>query len=154
MSSGFPVGWSKTIADLFVEAKKTNSSVGPPETEWARAYEQSLLRPWARFPLDGEVYEAIEDTPVSFLTHFRAPFTDGGTGIIPKGTKVRVKVTSFATDPISVYADPLNHTSIEQLLVPPAILADAKYGGFSLSISTAELNTKYHLIKGVEQDAV
>ncbi len=50
-----------------------------------------------RFPRNGEVYEAIEDTPVRFLTHWRAPFTDGGEGVLPQGTRVRVVV--FETDP-------------------------------------------------------
>lgn len=76
----FPPDWTKTLADLVAESKQTRSVIGPPETGWARAYERSLLRPWARFPLDGDVYEALEDTPIKFLTHWRAPFTGGGEG--------------------------------------------------------------------------
>lgn len=56
----FPPGWNKTLSDLFAESSDSRGPVGPPETEWARAYKRSLLRPWARFPLDGEVYETLE----------------------------------------------------------------------------------------------
>jgi hypothetical protein len=146
MTDEFPSGWRKTIADLCAESKESRRPIGPTEIEWARAYERSLLRPWARFPVDGEIYETIEETPVSFLTHWQAPFTDGGDGVLPKGTKVRVRVPDFMPDPISVSADPLDRKRIETLLVPEAIRTAPKYGGFSLSISTADLNRKYRRI--------
>jgi hypothetical protein len=144
----FPPGWTKTIADLAAELKESRRPMGPPETEWARAYERSLLRPWARFPLDGEVYEALEDTPVGFLTHWRAPFTGGGDGILPKGTRVRVKVFDWIREPISVYADPLDGPRIESLLVSEEDRNTAKYDGFSLSIPTADLNKLFRLVPG------
>jgi hypothetical protein len=144
----FPQGWNKTITDLFAESKESRRPIGPPETEWARAYERSLLRPWARFPRDGEVYEALEDTPVRFLTHWHAPFTGGGSGTLPKGTRVRVKVSDWIREPISVYADPLDSPRIERLLVSEADRKSGKYGGFSLSISTADLNRLFRLLEG------
>lgn len=149
----FPQGWSKTIADLFAESKVSRRSVGPPETEWARAYERSCLRPWARFPLDGEVYEALEDTPIGFLTHWRAPFTGGSDGTLPKGTRVRANVVDWIREPISVYAQPLDVTRIEHLLVPEEDRKGAKYDGFSLSISTADLNRRFRLIERKQCDA-
>ncbi len=45
---------------------------------WARALRKSLLRPWVRFPLHGEVYEAQSDVAVDFMTHWKAPFSEGG----------------------------------------------------------------------------
>src|SRR5271154_2303601 len=137
MIDDFPVGWNKTLAELFKESQGTGSSVGPPETEWARSYERSLLRPWARFPLNGEIYEAIDDTPVRYLTHWSAPFTGGGDGTLPKGTKVQVQVNDFMPEPIGVYAQPLDRDVIERVLVPEAERKNPKYNGFSLSISTA-----------------
>jgi len=142
----FPPGWNKTISDLGAEIKKSPRPMGPPETEWARAYERSLLRPWARFPLDGEVYETLEDTRVGFLTHWHAPFTGGGDGIIPKGTQVRVKVYDWIREPISVYAEPLEGPRIEQLLVSEEDRRNPKYGGFSLSLPTADLNRLFRLV--------
>ena len=145
MGDEFPSGWHKTVADLFAEAKESRRPVGPPETEWALAYERSLLRPWARFPLDGEIYEALDDTPVEYLTHWSAPFTGGGSGVIPKGTRVRVQVADFNPEPVSVYAAPLARDVIERLLVPESTRKAPKYGGFSLSISTADLNRLFRL---------
>jgi hypothetical protein len=143
----FPPGWTKRISDLIAESREKRRPIGPPETEWARAYERSLLRPWARFPLDGEVYEAIDDTPVNFLTHWHGPFTGGGSGILPKGRRVRVKVFDWIREPISVYADPVDGPEIERLLVPEDDRKKAKYGGFSLSIPTADLNKLFHLVQ-------
>lgn len=142
----FPPGWNKTVSDLFRESQKSRGPVGPPETEWARAYERSLLRPWARFPRDGEVFEALGDTRVHYLTHWRAPFTGGGEGVLPKGTQIRVKVADWIREPISVYADPLDGPRIEQLLVSEQDRGSAKYGGFSLSIPTADLNRLFRLV--------
>jgi hypothetical protein len=149
----FPTGWNKTIADLCAESKGSRKPIGPPETEWARAYERSLLRPWARFPLDREVYEALADTPIRFLTHWRAPFTGGGEGVLPKGTRVRVKVVDWIREPIGVYAEPLDRPRIENLLVPEDERKDAKYDGFSLSIPTADLNKLFRLVSAEDTDS-
>jgi hypothetical protein len=142
----FPPGWNKTVSDVIAESKESGRSIGPPETEWARAYERSLLRPWARFPLDGEVYETLDDTRVRFLTHWRAPFTGGGDGVLPRGTRIRVKVLDWIREPIGVYAEPLDGPRIESLLVSEADRTNPKYGGFSLSVSTADLNKLFRLV--------
>lgn len=54
-TSPAPPGWNKTIQDLFDEAKTTRSTVGPPEVEWARDYERSLIPAGTRFPKKGDV---------------------------------------------------------------------------------------------------
>ncbi len=70
-----PAGWNKRLADLEPsDHGDGRPSITGEEFEWAREYERRLLRPWARFPRDGEVYEALDDVAVSFLTHWRAPF--------------------------------------------------------------------------------
>jgi hypothetical protein len=148
----FPPGWNKTLTDFFAESTKSRRSIGPPETEWARAFERSLLRPWARFPVDGDVYEALEDTPVKFLTHWRAPTTGGGEGTLPKGTKVRVNIPDWIREPISVNADPTDSQRIEDLLIPTDDRTNAKYDGFSLFISTADLNKRFRLVDAAPMD--
>jgi hypothetical protein len=139
----FPAGWNKTISDLM---KDPSRPVGPPETEWAVAYERSLLRDWARFPLDGEVYESLEDTPVRFLTHWLEPFTGGGAGVLPKGTKIRVNVFDWIREPVRVYAVPVDAPRIERLLISQADRKSAKYSGFSLSVGTADLNRVFRIV--------
>jgi hypothetical protein len=140
MPGDFPPGWNKTITDLCAEADKLGLPVGSPQTDWARAYERSLLRPWARFPLDGDIYEALEDTAVSFMTSWKAPFTGGGTGAVPKGTKVRVSVSDFEPEPIRVYAQPLEREMIERLLVPEEDRKSASTVGLA-SQSPLEIST-------------
>ncbi len=148
MKDAFPDGWHKTLADLSAELKEgQRSCLGSPEVDWARAYERSLLRSWVRFPLDGDIYEALDDTPVLFMTQWRAPYTGGGSGTVPKGTKVRVTVYDIEPDPIQVYASPLEAGMIERLLVPEADRKSATYNGFILSIPTTDLNKRFRLVQ-------
>ncbi len=141
-----PAGWNKRVADL----EATDHGDGLPcitaeEFEMAIEYERRLLRPWARFPRDGEVYAAIGDFNVSFLTHWRAPFTGGGEGVLPSGTRVRVHVSH--AEPILVYADAENASDLELALVPAEDRLAPKYGGYSLSISTEDLNRHFRLVE-------
>src|ERR1700722_2777945 len=149
MGDDFPLGWTKTTRDLFAESDKSGIPVGPPETDWALAYERSLLRAWARFPRFGDIFEASDDTVVDFVTHGAAPFTGGGTGTLPKGTMVRVK-SSVASEPLAVYADPLQR-EIELDLVSEADQAAQSYQGFSLIIATAHLNRNFRLVSSVDE---
>jgi hypothetical protein len=96
---------------------------------------------------NGDVFEALEDTPVSFVTHWRAPFTGGGTGMIPKGTKVRVLVLNVAPAPATVYARPLEAEPVEHLLVPESDRKSTGYDGFSLCISTQDLGERFRRIE-------
>jgi len=57
-------------SDVFDEAD--GSPVGPPEVDWARNYERSLIPAGTRFPKKGDVYEATEDLQVSYLTSWSA----------------------------------------------------------------------------------
>lgn len=149
--AGFPDGWTKTLDDLFREWTVTRREVGPPETEWAMAYERSLLPPGTRFPRDGDVYEALGDVPVQLLTHWKAPFTGGADGVLPRGTRIRVflPATSWApavSEPIAVYAEPVDNPALEAALVPRADREHPSYGGYSLSIKTAMLSREFRLV--------
>lgn len=144
-----PEGWSKRLADL--EATDHGDGclcITSEEFEWAREYERRLLRPWARFPRDGEVYIATGDFCVSFLTHWMAPFTGGGQGILPSGTRVRVHVSD--AEPIGVYADAENASELELILVPDEDRLASKYGGYSLSILTEDLNRYFRLVQNAD----
>jgi hypothetical protein len=142
MSPTFPAGWSKTLAELLAE----NRHVSGEEIEWARSYERDQLRSWARFPRPGEVYELVADAEISYLTHWGAPFTGGGKGMLPKGTRVRIADALSDAEPIGAYAEPLEKAAVEALLVPETDRNADAYGGFSLSISTAELNKLFQLV--------
>jgi hypothetical protein len=119
--------------------------VSGDELEWAREYERSQLRPWARFPRDKEVFEAQRDLELSYATHWAAPFTGGGKCVIRKGTRVRVSVLPFDPEPVGVYADPLD-SSLEKQIVPEEERTAPKYGGFSLFVKTDQLNKDFRQV--------
>jgi hypothetical protein len=133
-----PPRWNKTIDDLMAEKR----AISGDEVEWARDYERSQLRPWARFPRDAEVFEAQADLKLDYLTHWSAPFTGGGSCVIRKGTRIRVSVPPFDPAPIGVYAAPLD-AALEKEIVPEADRLAANYGGFSLFVKTAQLNKDF-----------
>lgn len=138
-----PSDWAKTLDDLMSE-KRTISS---EEIEWARSYERDQLRGWARFPKNGEEFEASNDVAVNYLVHWQAPYTGGGKATIFKGTRVRVSLSAQDREPIGVYAYPLDDGQLERQLVSEAERSSKKYGGFSLAISVEQLNKEFRLIK-------
>ena len=141
-----PADWNLTGSDLFAEMESgKRNSIGPPETEWAEDYERELLEKWAKFPKDGEIYKANFDTNVSYIVHWRAPSTDGGDCIIEKGTKLQVQVFKDNPKPLGVYATPLEYERLEREIVPESYRNAHKYGGYSLSITTEELNKNFTL---------
>jgi hypothetical protein len=142
MRSTPPSGWSKTIDDLLAEKR----NISGEEIEWARTFEREKLRSWARFPCPGEVYELTSDAEISYVTHWSAPFTGGGKGLLRRGTRVRIADSIGDSEPIGVYADALEKSRIEAELVPEADRKADSYGGYSLSIKTAELNRLFRLV--------
>ena len=142
MHSKPPPGWSKTIEDLVAE----NRGISGEEIEWARMFEREQLRSWARFPLPGEIYELINDAEISYVTHWSAPFTGGGKGLLRRGTRVCIGDGIGDAEPIGVYADAIEKSRIEAELVPEADRKADLYGGYSLSIKTAELNRLFRLV--------
>jgi hypothetical protein len=109
MSDNFPPGWTKTIDDLLAEKRNLSGE----EIEWALSYEREQLLSWARFPRAGEVYELMADAEISYVTNWRAPFTGGGKGMLPGGTRVRIAPEISGPEPIGVYADPLERERVE-----------------------------------------
>jgi hypothetical protein len=135
----FPSGWNKTLRDLIAERR----SVSADEFAWARAYERAKLRSWARFPRDGEIYEALCDMPVSYITHWRGPFTGGDTGTLRAGTRVVVHVGLDEPEPVHVHARPLDAARIEEELVSETDRRQPNYAGFSLTLSVEDLNKRF-----------
>ena len=74
-TTDFPAGWNLTISDLLKELTEgKRKQLGSPETEWARAYERSLIPKAYRFPRKGDLYESKIDQEIEFLTSWTAPF--------------------------------------------------------------------------------
>ena len=80
--------WQKSVGGGLARTEriKKPDGVGPPEVDWARDYERSLIPAGTRFPKKGDVYEATRDVEVSYLTSWSAPFTGGGLGAQERGT--------------------------------------------------------------------
>ena len=134
-----PPDWNKTLSDLAAE----NRSLSGEEIEWARQYERLRLRSWARFPKDGEQFEALRDLRITYLIHWSAPYTSGGEGTLPKGTRVRVSVPAADPEPIGIYAVPVEEKLLEQQLVPEADRMSSNYAGYSISLTVAQLNEDF-----------
>lgn len=137
-----PQGWNKTLADLHAE----NRNLSGHEIAWAREYEREQLRTWARFPRDGEVFEATREVSLFYLVNWRGPYSGGGTGVLPAGTKLRVSVYANDPEPIGVYAVPLEEKLFEERLIPEPDRLSSKYGGYSLFINVSQLNREFALV--------
>lgn len=143
-----PLGWNKTIADLFDEMKRgERTSVCSPEVDWARDYERSQLPADLRFPRKGDVYEALEDVAVSYLTSWAAPYTGGGEGTLNKGDQVTVDMDPSSDHAISTYAVAVDYAALEKRIVPASDRGQPKYSGFYFSLKTVDLNRKFKLIR-------
>ena len=143
-----PEGWNFTYADLMAEMKAgKRHSIGQPELDWARDYERSLIPAEMRFPQKGDVYEALQDMEVEFMTAWAAPFTGGGNGMLMQGERVIVHFEPAEAKPIGAYAKAVEYKAVEERMVPASERTSRKYGGFYFYFSTVELNTKFALVR-------
>ena len=127
-----PPGWNKTIADLCAEMQRgERTTVGHPEVDWARDCERSQIPSDMRFPRKGDIYEALEDMPVCYMTAWTAPFTGGGEGVLKKGDRVVVDYDPIDPKPIGVYAKAVDYDSLEERIVPASDRTAPKYGFFT-----------------------
>lgn len=138
----YPANWNKTVEDLFEEDR----DIEDEEIQWAKEYEKDQIRKrGCRFPKNGEIYEAKEDVEISYLVHWKAPFTSGGDFYLKKGSQIKVEVPEFNLEPISVYADAIEKAALEKQLISETDLNDPKYNGYSLSINTIKLNESFEI---------
>jgi hypothetical protein len=94
-------------------------------------------------PRNDDLYECLLDTPVEFVTHWRAPYTGGGTGTLPKGTKVRILVDSAVYRPAAYYARPVDAETLSLVLIPHEERANPKFDGFSLVLTLDDLEKRF-----------
>jgi hypothetical protein len=144
----------KTIDDLMAELKAGKKKlIAGEELERARDYERSLLPADTRFPARGDVYEAIEDLEVDYITSWAAPFTGGGRATLRRGERVTIQYAPPNPPPVMVYAAPVQYKAGEARVVPEADRKAPKYGGFAFALKTSELNTKFRLVQGAKRFA-
>lgn len=142
-----PSDWRLTIDDLMCEMKEgKRKSIGSPEVDWARDYERSLLSSSTRFPKQGDVYSAIEDMEVSYMTAWRTPFTGGGKATVRKGERFWIDSAPNSPRPISVYAVAVRYDALELEVIPAVEREDPKYNGYYFSFKTEDLNARFNLV--------
>ena len=102
-------------------------------------------------PRKGDIYEALEDLTVRYMTTWTAPYTGGGEGVLKRGERVLVKdVPPDDLKPISVYAVAVDYDRIHERMVPESERTAPRYGGFYLPLKTVELNQKFRLVREIE----
>lgn len=141
MQHGYPDGWSKTMEDLVNDGAPHSGQ----ELEWARAYERDLLKKaGARFPTAGDIYQALRDVEITCMTHWHAPVTGGEKAVLPAGAKIRPRLdASSDPEPIGIYAETLDAEPWEAALVPEPDRRHDAYAGYSVFVSTAQLNKDF-----------
>ena len=136
------------MSDLVAEIERgERMCVGSPEIDWARDYEQSLFPTGTRFPRKGDVYEALDDMTVHYMTSWAAPFTGGGEGLLKKGDQVLVDSELNDSCAIGTYTVAVDYEALEKRFVPAADRSAPKYGGFYFFFKTVDLNQKFKLIQ-------
>jgi hypothetical protein len=121
------------------------SIITDEEGRLAVAFERSQLHKDVRFPKEGEIYEAIADVEITFLTHYSAPFTGGAKTVLPKGERVRVTCAN-GERPIGVHCTPLRYDELHPLIVSDQERARAEYNGYSFSIKIIQLEREFRIV--------
>jgi O-acetyl-ADP-ribose deacetylase (regulator of RNase III) len=136
----------KTFEELFLELKKgKRQTIESKTAENARKLEDALLPKGLIFPKGGEVYEALHDVEINYLTYFMAPYSGGDKAILPKGERVIIH-TPKKQRPIGYYCTPINYGEIEKAIIPAATFDDPAYTDYSLSVKTLLLNKDFKQI--------
>lgn len=117
-----------------------------PEVDWARDFERSQIPADMRFPRKGDVYEALENMTVHYMTSWAAPVTGGGEGILKKGDRVVVDSDPVDARAISTYASAVDYDAVEERIVPTSDRSAPKYSGFYFAFKTVDLNRKFRLV--------
>lgn len=137
----------KTIDELFAELKVgKRTSINEKELENGRKLSKALMPTGLFYPKGGEVFETIQDTEISYLTHFMAPYTGGDKGTLLKGERILI-VKPSQDRPLSYYSNPINADEVEERIIPKSDKSDPAYDGFSLSIDTKLLNSNFKQIE-------
>ena len=95
----------------------------------------------------GQVYKALRDIPVIYMTSWAAPCSGGRENILPNGELFEVLSDSTGNFP-SLYAAPLNYEGLQEKFIPEDERKNPLYRGFYLSIRKAIVNADCTLIEG------
>jgi O-acetyl-ADP-ribose deacetylase (regulator of RNase III) len=137
----------KTIDELLLELKEgKRHEIDSKALANAKKLSMALMPKGLFYPTGGEVFEALADTEINYMTHFMAPYTGGAKAILLKGERVIVSKPNRGK-PISYYCDAINFIEVEKRIVPSLDRDEPAYNGYSLSIGTKSLNKDFRQIE-------
>lgn len=140
--------WRKTINDLMAEMKAgKRSAISGDELDLAREFERRQIPTGLRFPKEGDIYEALIDFNVNYMTSHHAPFSGGGHAVLPQGERIRVARVAHEK-PIGVCCDPLRYDELHSKIVSEEEREAPTYDGYYFSIDTVDLNKNFRLVAG------
>jgi hypothetical protein len=99
-----------------------------------------------RYPRKGDIYEAVTDFEVTYLTAWAAPYTGDGRGSLKAGDRLCIEHEPSNPKPISVYATAVNYEDLEKRLVPPDVRKNEQYCGYYFSLKIADLHSLFKLV--------
>lgn len=94
---------------------------------------------------EGQEFRALREVDVNVLTHWDAPFTGGGKGLLPAGSIVRVAYDPPETA-AAVGCGVQDSAALESRFVTEIDRTHPKYAGYSLSIDRVMLLRDFELI--------
>ena len=104
---------------------------------------------FATLHFEENVFELVEDTKMSFLVHFRAPFTGAGEIVVPAGTKFyahgNMRDDAIYIHPVGPEKELLERMNKQEAAEYPELAN--KLNGYSVFITEDNLRTwklKYH----------
>lgn len=137
----------KTIDELFQELKDgKRQTIGGKTLDNARKLTNALMPKGLFYPVGGEVFEALHDVEISYLTHFMAAYTGGGKAKLLAGERIIISKPNQAK-PTGYYCEATNYMDIENRIVPYSDSGNPAYNGYSLSIDTIILNRDFKQIE-------
>src|SRR4051794_19819703 len=79
----------KTIDEMMAEMTAgRRSSMSAKEMRYGHLLGIALLPKGLRYPQKGEIWEAIDDIKIEYMTDHHGEFTGGGEAILPRGEQV------------------------------------------------------------------
>jgi len=140
--------WTLTLDQLFAEmASGKRRTIDMQDRERALNYERGLLPKDIRYPRLGDVYEALQDQPISYLVTYSAPYSGDGEAMLLLGDQVWIHSDPADDQALGSYALAVAYDDLEQRMVPTETRDDRKYTGFHFFFRTADLATKFKLIE-------
>ena len=96
---------------------------------------------------EGEIWEALHDVEIQYMTSHDAPYTGGGTATLPAGERVIASKSASGRKRIGAYFDPLRYKELEEILVSKDDRDAPHYSGYYFFIPVEQLNKHFRFVE-------